>query len=61
MAVLPSYLNALMGRGVHVVTVNDYLARRDSEWVGQVPRFLGMQVSARRGGAAAAATGGSSD
>ena len=44
MAVLPSYLNALAGRGVHVVTVNDYLARRDSEWVGQVPRFLGMQV-----------------
>jgi hypothetical protein len=32
------------GKGVHVVTVNDYLARRDSEWVGQVPRFLGMQV-----------------
>jgi hypothetical protein len=46
--VLPSYLNALAGKGVHVVTVNDYLARRDSEWVGQVPRFLGMQVS--RGG-----------
>lgn len=44
MAVLPSYLNALAGKGVHVVTVNDYLARRDSEWVGQVPRFLGMQV-----------------
>jgi hypothetical protein len=43
-AVLPSYLNALAGRGVHVVTVNDYLARRDSEWVGQVPRFLGMKV-----------------
>lgn len=43
-AVLPSYLNALAGKGVHVVTVNDYLARRDSEWVGQVPRFLGMQV-----------------
>jgi preprotein translocase subunit SecA len=35
-AVLPSYLNALSGAGVHVVTVNDYLARRDSEWVGQV-------------------------
>jgi hypothetical protein len=35
-AVLPAYLNALSGRGVHVVTVNDYLARRDSEWVGQV-------------------------
>ena len=43
-AVLPAYLNALAGRGVHVVTVNDYLARRDSEWVGQVPRFLGAQV-----------------
>eukprot|EP00879_Flechtneria_rotunda_P002411 GHRR01002607.1.p1 GENE.GHRR01002607.1~~GHRR01002607.1.p1 ORF type:complete len:645 (+),score=188.08 GHRR01002607.1:97-2031(+) len=43
-AVLPSYLNALAGKGVHVVTVNDYLARRDSEWVGQVARFLSMQV-----------------
>jgi preprotein translocase subunit SecA len=43
-AVLPAYLNALAGKGVHVVTVNDYLARRDSEWVGQVPRFLGMKV-----------------
>eukprot|EP00887_Chlorella_sp_A99_P001989 scaffold18.g1989.t1 len=43
-AVLPSYLNALTGRGVHVVTVNDYLARRDSEWVGQVHKFLGMEV-----------------
>jgi len=50
-AVLPSYLNALSGRGVHVVTVNDYLARRDSEWVGQVPRFLGMQVREDGGGA----------
>jgi hypothetical protein len=49
-AVLPSYLNALSGRGVHVVTVNDYLARRDSEWVGQVPRFLGMQVRGGGGG-----------
>ena len=37
-ATLPSFLNALNGRGVHVVTVNDYLARRDSEWVGQVHR-----------------------
>jgi hypothetical protein len=46
-AVLPSYLNALAGKGVHVVTVNDYLARRDSEWVGQVPRFLGMKVRSR--------------
>lgn len=43
-ATLPSYLNALAGKGVHVVTVNDYLARRDSEWVGQVHRFLGLQV-----------------
>lgn len=48
MAVLPSYLNALASKGVHVVTVNDYLARRDSEWVGQVPRFLGMQVRQER-------------
>jgi preprotein translocase subunit SecA len=43
-AILPAYLNALTGRGVHVVTVNDYLARRDCEWVGQVPRFLGLSV-----------------
>lgn len=43
-AVLPSYLNALAEKGVHVVTVNDYLARRDSEWVGQVHRFLGLEV-----------------
>lgn len=43
-ATLPSYLNAISGKGVHVVTVNDYLARRDSEWVGQVHRFLGMDV-----------------
>eukprot|EP00256_Glycine_max_P039959 XP_006589081.1 protein translocase subunit SecA, chloroplastic isoform X3 [Glycine max] len=43
-AVLPAYLNALSGKGVHVVTVNDYLARRDCEWVGQVPRFLGLKV-----------------
>ncbi|GAU40571.1 hypothetical protein TSUD_35880 [Trifolium subterraneum] len=42
-AILPAYLNALVGKGVHVVTVNDYLARRDCEWVGQVPRFLGMK------------------
>ena len=41
---LPSYLNALTGRGVHVVTVNDYLARRDAEWMGQVHRFLGLSV-----------------
>jgi len=43
-ATLPSYLNALTGRGVHVVTVNDYLAKRDSEWMGQVHRFLGLKV-----------------
>src|SRR5260221_14209860 len=43
-ATLPAYLNALEGRGVHVVTVNDYLARRDSEWMGKIYRFLGMTV-----------------
>ena len=43
-ATLASYLNALEGKGVHVVTVNDYLARRDAEWMGQVHRFLGMTV-----------------
>jgi preprotein translocase subunit SecA len=43
-ATLPVYLNALAGQGVHVVTVNDYLARRDSEWMGKVYRFLGMTV-----------------
>ena len=43
-ATLPVYLNALAGKGVHVVTVNDYLARRDSEWMGQIYRFLGMSV-----------------
>lgn len=43
-AILPAYLNALSGKGVHVVTVNDYLARRDCEWVGQVPRFLRLKV-----------------
>lgn len=43
-AVLPAYLNALAGRGVHIVTVNDYLARRDSEWMGKVHRFLGLSV-----------------
>jgi preprotein translocase subunit SecA len=41
---LPSYLNALAGRGVHVVTTNDYLAKRDSEWMGRVHRFLGLNV-----------------
>ena len=44
-AVLPAFLNALSGKSVHVVTVNDYLARRDCEWVGQVHRFLGLKVS----------------
>jgi preprotein translocase subunit SecA len=43
-ATLPVYLNAISGKGVHVVTVNDYLARRDSEWMGQVYRFLGLTV-----------------
>jgi preprotein translocase subunit SecA len=43
-ATLPAYLNALTGKGVHVVTVNDYLARRDSEWMGAVYRFLGLSV-----------------
>jgi len=43
-ATLPVYLNALTGRGVHVVTVNDYLARRDAEWMGRVYRFLGLSV-----------------
>src|SRR4029453_13095598 len=41
---LPAYLNALEGKGVHVVTVNDYLAKRDSEWMGRVHRFLGLEV-----------------
>ena len=43
-AVLAAYLNALSGKGVHIVTVNDYLARRDSEWMGKVYRFLGLTV-----------------
>ena len=43
-AVLPTYLNALTGRGVHVVTVNDYLAKRDSEWMGKVHRYMGLTV-----------------
>ena len=42
--VMPAYLNALSGKGVHVVTVNDYLAKRDSEWMGRVHRFLGLDV-----------------
>ena len=43
-ATLPAYLNAITGKGVHIVTVNDYLARRDSEWMGKVYRFLGLTV-----------------
>ena len=43
-ATLPAYLNALTGRGVHIVTVNDYLAKRDSEWMGKIHRFLGLEV-----------------
>ena len=43
-AVAPAYLNALAGRGVHVLTFNDYLARRDAEWMGPVYRFLGLSV-----------------
>ena len=43
-ATLPSYLNALSGKGVHVVTVNDYLARRDAEWMGKLHKFLGLTV-----------------
>ena len=43
-AVLPAYLNALTGEGVHIVTVNDYLARRDSEWMGKIHRFMGLSV-----------------
>ncbi|MDD7651500.1 MAG: preprotein translocase subunit SecA, partial [Firmicutes bacterium] len=43
-AILPAYLNALSGKGVHIVTVNEYLAKRDSEWMGKVHRFLGLSV-----------------
>ncbi len=43
-ATLPVYLNALSGKGVHVVTVNDYLAQRDAEWMGQIYKFLGLEV-----------------
>jgi preprotein translocase subunit SecA len=49
-ATLPVYLNALPGKGVHVVTVNDYLARRDAEWMGQIYRFLGLTVGVVRHG-----------
>jgi preprotein translocase subunit SecA len=41
---LPTYLNALEGKGVHVVTVNDYLAKRDAEWMGRLYKFLGLTV-----------------
>src|SRR5216117_2266179 len=47
-ATLPAYLNALTGRGVNVITVNDYLASRDAEWMGQIYRFLGLEVAASR-------------
>lgn len=50
---LPAYLNAVSGKGVHVVTVNDYLARRDAEWMGQVHRFLGLSVGLIQGGMSA--------
>ena len=43
-AILPAYLNALTGEGVHIVTVNDYLAKRDSEWMGKVYRYMGLSV-----------------
>ena len=43
-ATLPAYLNALSGKGVHIVTVNDYLAKRDSEWMGKLYRFMGINV-----------------
>ena len=43
-ATLPVYLNALAGKGVHVITVNDYLARRDAEWMGRIYKFLGLSV-----------------
>ena len=43
-ATAPSYLNALEGKGVHIVTVNDYLAKRDAEWMGRIHRFLGLTV-----------------
>ena len=43
-ATLPAYLNGLTGKGVHIVTVNDYLAKRDSEWMGKVYRYLGLKV-----------------
>ena len=53
-ATFPAYLNALTGRGVHVVTVNDYLAARDSEWMGEVYRFLNLTVGCIQHGQPAA-------
>ncbi|PSB03374.1 preprotein translocase subunit SecA [Merismopedia glauca] len=53
-ATLPAYLNGLTGKGVHVVTVNDYLARRDAEWMGQVHRFLGLSVGLIQSGMSSA-------
>lgn len=50
-ATLPAYLNALTGKGVHIVTVNDYLAKRDSEWMGQIYKFLGLSVGVVLSGA----------
>ena len=49
-ATLPVFLNALTGLGVHLVTVNDYLARRDSEWMGQLFKWLGLTVGCIQGG-----------
>ncbi|HBC58534.1 MAG TPA: preprotein translocase subunit SecA, partial [Gammaproteobacteria bacterium] len=49
-ATLAAYLNALSGEGVHVITVNDYLARRDAEWMGQIYEFLGLSVGVILGG-----------
>ena len=56
-ATLPAYLNALTGKGVHIVTVNDYLAKRDSEWMGKVYRFLGLKVGLVIRGSAAGPQG----
>ena len=42
---LPAYLNSLTGNGVHIVTVNDYLAKRDSEWMGEIFKFLGLRLA----------------
>ena len=53
-ATLPAYLNALTGQGVHVVTVNEYLAQRDADWMGRVYRFLGLSVGVIRNGQSAA-------